>query len=414
MNFNKKDPFDSFLYDSLHIEQTPDESLDQETMLLIKERMEMKRKKSYKVAVAAAVCILGVSAIGVGAATYFLTPKEAVEELGYQDIADLFEGENAVKIDETKQAGEYNFTLMGLAEGKDFLSTDLDSDEIKKDKFYAVVAVSKINGEPLTLKEFDEDTSYFISPLIRGLKPWQYNIASMGGFYTEQDVNGVVYRMISCDEVSIFSDRHLYLCISDTAFFDAGLYEYDEESGEITAKEGYEGVNLLFDLPLDSKYADPNKAAEYIENMENGMNGNTEDEENELNMEDGSLSSTNPHLEGDYSLYIKNPDIVNDLRTLDEAFRNNPDEVETVLETLKMTLIDEQTVKEKDGAYTFSVKLDDGDWECVLLSENFKDDWDTDWNYSETDQSQRLIYSVFRKNADGTSTHKMYQKEYQK
>lgn len=179
---------------------------------------------------------------------------------------------------------------------------------------------------------------------------------------------------------------------------------------------------LFLILPLDSKYADPNKAAEYIENMENEMNGNEENEmngnsgneENGLNVENGRLSSTNPHPGDDYSLYIKNPDIVNDLRTLDEAFRISPDEVETVLETLKMTLIDEQTVKEKDGAYTFSVKLDDGDWECVLLSENFKDDWDTDWNYRETDQSQRLIFSVFRKNADGTSTHKMYQKEYQK
>lgn len=113
----------------------------------------------------------------------------------------------------------------------------------------------------------DEKDSYFVSPLIQGLEPWRYNIASMSGSYSQFMDNGILYRLIECDTIEIFADQKLYLCVTDTTFYPTEAFHFNEKTGTITEKQDYEGLNILFDLPLDASKADPEKAKAYADSL---------------------------------------------------------------------------------------------------------------------------------------------------
>ena len=74
---------------------------------------QMTRKPFGKLAVltAAAIALLAVSA---AAAVLWLTPSQVAEELEDPVLAEAFESEDAVSINETRTAGDYTVTLLGL------------------------------------------------------------------------------------------------------------------------------------------------------------------------------------------------------------------------------------------------------------------------------------------------------------
>lgn len=83
----------------------------------------------------------------------------------------------------------------------------------------------------------------------------------------EQCINGIEYRITSCDNVEMFADRGLYLAVVD-GVPSADSYQYDEKTGEITRNESYDGINALFNLPIDKSKADTEAAEKYLEEME--------------------------------------------------------------------------------------------------------------------------------------------------
>ncbi len=145
---------------------------------------------------------------------------------------------------------------------------------------YAAVAIERLDGTSMadTSDEQYAELRFFISPLIAGLKPWQYNIVSMNGGYTDIVEDGILYRLISCDDIALFADRELYLCISDTVFYDTNAYQYDENSGKISRNTEYDGINLLFSLPIDASKADRAAAAAYLERLEQSWTEDSKDE----------------------------------------------------------------------------------------------------------------------------------------
>ena len=78
--------------------------------------------------------------------------------------------------------------------------------------------------------------------------------------------------MISCNAISFFADRDLYLCVLDQDTYSIDAYNYDTETGKITPNRDYEGINLLFDLPIDARYADSKKADAIQKELENEEN----------------------------------------------------------------------------------------------------------------------------------------------
>ena len=81
-------------------------------------------------------------------------------------------------------------------------------------------------------------------------------------------LDGVVYRLLECDNVEVFADHELYLCvIGERSFYDRSAYSFDRETGMITRNDAYNGLNALFRLPIDASKADPEKAEAYLKEL---------------------------------------------------------------------------------------------------------------------------------------------------
>lgn len=286
-----KNNIDELLKLSLAPSQTPDESLNRRVLYRIeaKERKIMNKKMSKRKAYAAVagLCTLLLASVTAYAAYKYLTPAEVADETGDTALANAFLGDDAVWVNETQTCGDYCITLLGSVAGRnisDYLSSENGS--IKDDRIYTVVAIGHADGAPMTPTSSDDygKEPFYVSHYIKGLDPRQYSVMSMGGGYTAFVKDGVEYRILEMDNLEIFADRGIYVGVSSGSFYDAGAYNYDESTGEITRNDSYNGVNALFTLPVDPAKADPAAAAAYLEQFEEKMNGSgsadVPDEEN--------------------------------------------------------------------------------------------------------------------------------------
>lgn len=268
---------DELLKHALTPTDEPDERLNQSIFKQVKEREAMNKKtvrtiKNIPAAAVAAAIILGCGSVSAYAAWKYLTPEHVAEEFGETKLADAFENDDAVSVNETQSCGGFDITLMGLISGKDlsvYPVFDEKGNELDMDKTYSVVAIRKSDGTPMPDTSQDEygDLSFFVSPLVKGYHPAQYNAVTMSGGYQDFVEDGVLYRIAQCDNVEIFADCGLYLCVNDGVFYNNEAYVYDESTGEISRNENYSGLNALFDLPVDPAKGDPQAAAAYIRQM---------------------------------------------------------------------------------------------------------------------------------------------------
>ena len=203
------------------------------------------------------------------AAWSLLTPKDVVEKYNDNGLAAAFQSKDAVEINETILSGGYKITFLGVVSGEGLSDFKGSAHEINPSRTYAVVAIAKEDGSPMpaTSDPAYADKRFFVSPLIKGEQPWLCNIATMKGSYTETVADGIMYRLLECDDIEIFADRGLYLCVSDTTFYSVEAFNYDSETGEVRPNPEFNGVNALFDLPLDISKADPEKAEKYLQEM---------------------------------------------------------------------------------------------------------------------------------------------------
>jgi hypothetical protein len=94
------------------------------------------------------------------------------------------------------------------------------------------------------------------------------NIASMDGGYADNVSDGILYRIIECDNVEMFADRGLYLAVcTGGPFYNGDAFIRNERTGEIAANPNFDGASAVFDLPLDAKLADHAKAEQYLESL---------------------------------------------------------------------------------------------------------------------------------------------------
>lgn len=281
---------DRLLKHSLASSVEPEEQLNQTIINQLKEHggMKSKGRKRISVALLAAVLLL-VMSMSVYPATQLFSSKQVAEHVGDQLLADAFDSEDAIHINQSKASGDYNFTLHGLVSGAGLSEFKHSSEEVYPDRTYAVVSITRQDGKPMPKTsdvQYGKDP-FFISPLIKGEKPWMVNIVTMNGAYSETVIDGVMYRLIECDQVEIFADRGVYLAISNgSSFFSNKAFAYDERSGEITVQEDYEGAAVLFDLPLDVARADHNKAEEYLKTLLDPTTTDDEESSNAISSND--------------------------------------------------------------------------------------------------------------------------------
>lgn len=242
--------------------------LKREEIKVMKKRCDLRKG----VVIAAAVlCLLGT---GVFAAYRLMSAKEVANELGDTRLAENLEDE---QIYDTVTDGEYKATVLGITSGDNLSDFKSSSWDIFSERTYAVVAVEKSDGSAMTY-----DDEILVTPLIDGLRPWQYNVFTMNGGYTAKIIDGVLYRIIEFDSIEYFADRNVYIAVLSESFLNNKSYSYDEKTGEISAKEDYDGTNILIKLDLDKSKADPKKAQEYLDKLNDKVETETDFEEENL------------------------------------------------------------------------------------------------------------------------------------
>ncbi|MFM1651306.1 hypothetical protein ACI7RC_04275 [Brevibacillus sp. B_LB10_24] len=266
----KDEQLDKLLRQALSSTIQPSDELNQKVMNHFKERAEMKKpfKKRLSVALIAAAITVTTSITAL-AASHLLNTRQIAEQLGDQALARAFDQEHAITANESIVSGGFTFTFLGIVSGKGLSDFGGSASEIHPDRTYAVVSIEKQDGSkmPDTQDEEYGKTPFFVSPLIKGQKPWLVNIASMNGGYSEFVKDGVTYRLIELDGIEKFADRGVYLAVSTSAFYDINAFHYDEKTGEISRNTEYSGGNALFNLPLDVKKADHDQAEKYLQQL---------------------------------------------------------------------------------------------------------------------------------------------------
>lgn len=263
---------DELLKHALTPVDEPDFWLNQRIVNRVKEQKTMinKNRRRFPAAAAIAALVMCLSSVTVYAALMYLHPAEVAEEVQDTKLAEVFLGENAAIINETQTYGEYRVSLLSMVSGECLSDHSYyNNGVIKADRTYAVVAIENEDGTPMpdTMEDSYGELEFFASPLIDGYQPAFYNIASMSGNYTDITEDGVLYRLLECDNVEIFADRTLYLCITEGTFYNTEAYNYDEITGKISRNEEYKGLNALFVLPMDGSKADSVKASDFISGL---------------------------------------------------------------------------------------------------------------------------------------------------
>lgn len=218
-----------------------------------------KRTKKMAVLVAAAVALLAVS---VSAAVLWLSPSQVAEKLSDPLLAQAFDSEDAVILNETVQSGDYTITLGGLVSGKGISRWCADADGSRT---YAVAAVARTDGTPLTDENFEilgGGGTFAISPLVAGYAPQAVNSWTLGGGCSSFLENGVAYYVLDTGDFQMFADHTVYLAV-----YEGFVPSYDTfsaaEDGTYSIRAGVTGA--LFTLPLDERLADPAAAQAFVE-----------------------------------------------------------------------------------------------------------------------------------------------------
>lgn len=266
----KKDrDLDILLSYALKQHAEPDEALKRKVLRQWKERQEMRKNKKWTIAAAVATCVLAVT-VSVGAAGHYLNSRQVAEQFDMDNMAKAFSQGDGIEINQTQSWGGYNVTLMGVASGENLSWAGDGAQQPDGSKTYAIVAIERGDGTPMPDGTDDAAVpeEFFISPLIKGYNPVNFNAMTMDGAASWKVIDGVRYQLVECDNVEIFADQGLYLCVMNTMMYDMSAYGYDPATGVIAPNGDYEGMNLLFDLPLDVSRADSQKVKEYLRDFE--------------------------------------------------------------------------------------------------------------------------------------------------
>lgn len=258
---------DKLLQQVISSKNEPDDSLNEKIIKKIEEKNNKMIINKRKFSVASIVVLLIVCTSITAFATWkLLTPKEIAQNLGNNRLAAAFDDKESIHINKTQIIDGYEITLMGIVSGKRISDFSQSSEEIFPDRTYSVLAISNADGTPMpdSLDPKYDELSFLVSPFIKGLHPKDFNIFTMNGAAAWFIEDGIMYRVMECDDIEIFADRGLYIAVMDN-FDIVNAYKFNQETGELSRNIDYEGINALFDLPLDPSKGDHEKAEKYIQ-----------------------------------------------------------------------------------------------------------------------------------------------------
>jgi len=232
-----------------------------------KEQYSMKKSTSRRFfgTVAAACLAIVLTGITVFAAVRFLTPGEIAYQLGDQRLSVAFESNDAIHINESLSSEGYRFTLLSIVSGYSISDSLLYAEGVSNDRTYLVMAIEREDGSPMADMMDETFQSFYISPYIRGYMPWQVNLHTLEGGHHEMVVDGIRYRIIDMENIKVFAGHGIYIGINSGWFFDNDAFVFNADPWEFRAHSNFDGVSLVFELPICLSFADSARAAEILE-----------------------------------------------------------------------------------------------------------------------------------------------------
>ena len=260
---------------SADFEERTMQLLRQRTREAEKENTTMKFHSLRKLAITAAV--VAALALSVSAALYFLSPADVADHYDQPLLAEAFQSEKAILLDETVQTGDYDVTLAGLVSGAGLTSWEANVDTSHT---YAVLMVCRTDGQSIDKEELGI-TEYTATPLVGGYSPQAVNNWTLGAFATNFVQDGVLYYLLDTADLSIFANHTVYFAFYEGSAPNNAIFQVAED-GSIAFAEDFDGVQALFVLPLDKSLADDAAADAFVESTEMNFwsNERTVDEDN--------------------------------------------------------------------------------------------------------------------------------------
>lgn len=211
---------------------------------------------------AAAAAVLLLSTTAMAAAWMFLHPAQVPERVGDHTLSAAFEGEDVININQSATSGGFTFTLMAMVSGEGLSDYFRTGANVQPGRTYAVLAIRHDDGAPMTWDDYDT-ANFLVTPLLQGEKPWQFNVATLGGNASTILEDGVIYCLVEFNDIMAFADREIYLAVCG-GFPSANTFLVDGATGKISANPDDPGFNVVFTLPIDPGYADPERAQAYL------------------------------------------------------------------------------------------------------------------------------------------------------
>lgn len=221
------------------------------------EKEQMNMRKILRVPVLA-VLLIALFAVTALALSVLLSPQEVATQAGDKGLAEAFASADAVRIDQSVQAGDYTITLQGIVSGKGLTAYD---QQAQADRRYIVASVACTDGREIT--EVGE-TGISFSPLVSGYKPWQVNAWTLNGGYSAFVRDGVNYYLFDCANLEIFADHTVYLAAYEGFAPSAQIFTFNQ-NGEIAFNNGFTKPHAMFTLPLDPAKANPEAVNRLLE-----------------------------------------------------------------------------------------------------------------------------------------------------
>ncbi len=225
---------------------------------LEKECISVKKKGFIKaVSIAAAVALLTISAY---AASRWLSPAQVADMNGNAALAQAFESEDAIKLNQSVQTENFCVTLAGLVSGENLSEL---SDQADQARTYAVMILESLDGTPLNADDFPI-VEYTLTPLVAGFTPWTVNNWTLNASVSLLERDGVLYYLLDTQNIEMFADHTVYMAFYQGRMPDQDIFTIAED-GTIAFAESFEGPQALFTLPLDESKADPAAVEQFMD-----------------------------------------------------------------------------------------------------------------------------------------------------
>jgi len=225
-------------------------------------------------AVAAAFIAVLALATTAFATWHFMRPSQVAEMAGNTALSAAFESNSAININQSVTSDNHVFTLLAVVSGEDISDHPIynSTGEILRDRTYAILAVQNADGSPMPTPMDADFQPFAVSPFVRGESPLRINAFTMDSGGISMVVDGVMYIIADFTNVTMFANRGVYLGVNSGMMMSdiMNAFNFDEQTGAITANSYFEGINAIFTLPLDASHADPESARQFLDNLFGG------------------------------------------------------------------------------------------------------------------------------------------------